>query len=217
MSSVTWTQVHSRKHLISRKYYGVAGIQTITAPALAAYIRASMVGAGGWGAAAVKGYGAAFARVKTTCTPGEQFSAQVGDVVHTNASGVNSTADDTLGDSILKRVIGSVVICKAERGHNTAAGAVSNCVGDTKRAGGAPLVTQQCGTAAGDDADAFPLGFGGPGAVFGPGDYLTHSAAVPGGGGVYLPIDSVLSYPPGHGLICVEFFNRDPAISWPGY
>jgi hypothetical protein len=199
-----WSSLFNQRHLISRTFYGLPGTQTIAAPAHAAFIRVSAVGAGGKGNGAF-GSGAAFARVKAACAPAEQFSVQVGSIAHTSGAG------DALGDSIVKRVTGSVTICKAERG-GTVAGAAGNCVGDVKRSGTASSGFGTVGGAsAGDDADAFPLGFGGRAASF-------FVGAAPGGAGgdnvvVYdngSGFQITFNFPPGDGRVCVEFFDQDP-------
>jgi hypothetical protein len=70
-----------------------------------------------------------------------------------------------------------------------------------------------CGSSAGDDADTFPLGFGGRGAS----RYL---AAAPGGGGwkdmqAYKSNDALyiklFTLYPGAGRMCVEIFDADPS------
>lgn len=197
-----WSELFRERHLISRTFYGVPGTQTITAPAKAAYIRVSGVGAGGSKTNGF-GYGAAFARTKTTCAPGDQYSVQVGDIAHSLDAG------DAAGDSKVTKVSGSVVIMKAERGKGTAAGSSANCTGDVKRSGSAPSGNTG-GAAAGDDADPFPLGFGGRGgaALLGP---------MPGGGGAknYAEYSSGAytfpwTIPAGGGRLCVEFFDQDP-------
>ena len=218
-----WSDLFLHRHLLSRVFYGTPGVQTITAPANATFVRVSMVGAGGWdsntgtGPGGVNGAGAAFARVKTTCTAGESFSIQIGDIAHSKNAG------DALGDSKFTRVTGSVLLCSAARGTSTAPGNASTCTGDTKRTGGAAAGTL-CGPSAGDDVDTFPLGFGGRGAKST--DRASDLAAAPGGGGssrnqVYQSADLTysvyLTYPPGNGRICVEFFDQDPTIQWPGY
>lgn len=227
----TWTSLHLKRHLISRTFYSAIGATAITCPARAAFVRVSLVGAGGWddGRPAnpyggLPGYGAAFARVLTTCTPAETFALQVGDTQHT------ATAGDALGDSIFTRNTGAVVLCKAKRGTSTAAGAASGCVGDTKRSGSAPVQGFNApgpygtapnpvrgGASAGDTGDAFELGFGGRGA----GQSISPG---PGGGGIKRMVSfsglvafDYMDVPPGDGFACVEFFNRDPTISWPGY
>lgn len=219
-----WSDLFNSRHLLSRTFYGTPGGPQIAAPARAAFIRVSMVGAGGWGsepqtvpsAGGQPGYGAAFARVKTTTTPGELFDLQIGGVVGTHDAGGSP------GDSSCTRHVGGTVICKAARGTATAAGNSANCVGDTRRSGSAPTSSggvRVAGFSAGDDADTFPLGFGGRGAS----QFL---AAAPGGGGwknmkVYASPDGsyelFMDFPPGNGRICVEFFDQDPAILWPGY
>jgi hypothetical protein len=207
-----WSDLFNSKHLLSRGFYGASDSGTLTMPPRAAFIRASMVGAGGWDSSAASGIGgaagfaAAFARVKTTCAPGEQFVLSVGTILATHDAGSSG------GDSTLTRVIGSVVICRAARGTATAAGNASNCIGDTKRSGTQSL-------SGGDLADTFSLGFGGRSAQ----PFL---AAAPGGGGtknrqVYRSPDATyllyMTFPPGNGRACIEVFDQDPTIVWPGY
>lgn len=218
-----WSDLFNSRHLISRTFYGTPTGILVTAPPKAAFVRSSMVGAGGWDSAGptipsaggVFGYGAAFARVKATCTPGEGFDLNVGGILFTHDAG------NAGGDSSLARHIGGTVICKAARGTSTAAGAVVDCIGDTKRAGfaPAPVAGQPTGGSSGsDDADTFPLGFGGRGAS----PFL---AAAPGGGGcknwkAYFDgasYELFFDLPPGNGRVCLEFFDQDPAIVWPGY
>lgn len=199
-----WSDLYASKELISRAFYGTPGTQTITAPDKAAFIRASMVGAGGWASGGFGG-GAAFARVKTACAPGDQFVLQVGDVAHSLGAG------DAAGNSQLKTTPGNVVLVKAERGKGTGPGLAVNSTGNVKRDGSAAPGGNVGGAAAGDDADPFPLGFGGRGAqsLLGP---------VPGGGGAqnYVEYAGSGGYQvlwtavPGGGRACVEFFTQDP-------
>lgn len=212
----TWSELHDNRSLISRKFFSVAGTQTITAPAGSAYIRASAVGAGGYydnGAGGnLFGGGAAFARVKTTCAPADQFSVQVGDIVHAIGAG------DAAGDSKVTKVSGSVVILKAERGKGTASpnkGLASNSTGDVKRDGENGGV--QIGGASGSDsADTIQLGFGGrPTTSLSVNTGHSYPAAGPGGGGskanrAILGQDQLWNFVPGPGLVCVEFFKTDP-------
>lgn len=215
-----WSDLFNSRHMLSRRFYGTPGAVTITAPPKSGYIRVSMVGAGGWGsepasgAGGVFGYGAAFARTKVPCAAGDQFTLDIGDINHSRDAG------DSAGDSKCTKVVGAVVICKAERGSRTAAGSSANSVGDTKRSGLGPVPFAgnfQAGASAGDDADTFPLGFGGRGAA----RYL---AAAAGGGGCNNNLryeagayQVFFTLQPGNGRICVEFFDQDPAIIWPGY
>lgn len=222
MTSVTWTQVHRKKHLISRVWYRTPGSTAIVAPAGAAYVRVSMVGAGKEKTGSA-GDGAAFARSTTSgITPGEGFTVQVGD---------KASAGSAAGDSIFTRTTGSVVLTKAKSGQNAGPGLASGCVGDVKRDGSAATHSggEFGGASAGDDADTFPLGFGGPGASqiteLAPGGPRSTPAARGAGGGTGLIgyFDPGNSYsvtvdsPAGHGEVCVEFFNRNPNTSWPGY
>jgi hypothetical protein len=201
-----WSDLYSARHLIDRQFYGTPGSTTITAPAKAAFIRVSLVGAGGWANGGFGG-GAAFARVKTTCAPGDQFSLQIGDTAHTLGAG------DASGDSLLKTTPGNVVLVKAERGKGTGPGLAANSTGDIKRDGSAAGVSQG-GACAGDDADPVPLGFGGRGgkSLMGP---------VPGGGGGKNYVEYAGSggfqflwtIVPGNGRACVEFFDQDPGYA----
>lgn len=209
-----WTDLHKSRNLISRTFYGTPGVQTITAPAGAGIIRASAVGAGAWRTNNFGG-GAAFARVKTTCTPAEQFQIQVGDIAHTLDTG------DSAGDSVVTRVTGTVVILKAVRAIGAAGGLSTSCVGDTKRSGSSTGGTTIGGTSGGDDGDTFALGFGGRGYYQ---DRFSQKflAAAPGGGGakaypVYQSFDGSyvipFNLPPGNGRVCIEFFKTDPGYS----
>jgi hypothetical protein len=217
-----WSDLFAQRHLISRTYYFTRGVTNITVPAKSAYARLSAVGAGGWIiSTGAFGGGAAFARKKTTVTPGETLAVQVGSILHSESAG------DALGDSIVTRVSGSVVLMKAARGTGTGPGLASSSTGDVKRdgspgvtifpSGGGGLSTASHGGAsAGDDADTFPLGFGGRGAI---GDITgNRRGAARGGGGAYRFVfytdggggGSSWTFPPGDGLVCVEFFDQDP-------
>lgn len=210
----SWTDLHQRRRLISQVYYGTPGVQTITAPARAAFIRVSMVGAGGGRSdytAGNLGRGAAFARVKTACAPSDQFSLQIGDHAHAMDAG------DALGDSICTKVTGSVVICKAIRGTAAAPGLASGCVGDVKRNGSGINFNGLGGASGTDETDTYGLGFGGGETGLGGGNGgASNIAAGPGGGGgQYIAYQSggyvwVGVTPNGDGLICVQFFASDP-------
>lgn len=216
----TYTDLYSSRNLLFRQFFPTPGVYALEAVPGAGIVRASCVGAGGVydnaGSPVTKlfGGGAAFAKVKTTCTPGEDFSVQVGDPAHSVGAG------DALGDSKLIRVTGTVTLLSADRGRGTTTpnkGLASNSVGDTKRDGNdsASLVGGASGS---DTADAYSLGFGGRGARYmGVLTGLTrYPAAGPGGGGGLgmlvdeLPTGVYWSYFAGSGLVCVEFFRTDP-------
>lgn len=216
---VFWSDLHSRRHMLSRTFYEVAGSTTLTMPASAAYLRISGVGAGGTGLNAPSGTlgaGAAFARKKLAVTPGQQFTLQVGNRGHDG---------NTLADTILTRVSDSVVVFRAKGANVSSPGLASGSIGDVTRDGSAPMGGDVCGDSAGDDGDTFSLGFGGLGAIVGAAGASTRTAGR-GGGGV---TDSIAytadggsfvintTYLAGLGRACVEIFDQDPAIAWPGY
>jgi hypothetical protein len=207
-----WSTLFPGKALISRTIYEYqASAYLITAPPDAAFIRASMVGAG------CQLAGAAFARVIVGCSPAEQFSLAIGAASGTTAAGGNTT---------LTRVTGSVVICRADGAESGVAGTAAGSIGDTKRDGS--LVTNVSGiwsggAAGSDDADPYPLGYGSAGLYYpGAGGGNQFRPAYPGGGGLI----NILAYQaeddPGyqlfwtiaaaHGRATVEFFNRDPNL-----
>lgn len=205
MSNV-YSVLHRHRHLLSRVFYGdpTIGSITIIAPAKATFIRASAVGAGS-ASGSQAGGGAAFARVKTTTSAGEQFTLSLGNYLITP-------------DTTLVRVTGSVTILKAAGANAQTGGQASNSIGDTKRSGVNANSTGYGGASAGDDADPLPLGFGSRGIS---GEFLGPG---PGGGGwpshlVYKSADATytvaFSHPGGDGRACIEFFDKDPA-SW-GY
>lgn len=210
-----WSDLFKHEHLISRQMFNVPGTTTINAPSNAAYIRVSMVGAGGAAAFENAGWGdgAAFARVTTPCSPGAQFSVQVGDPAHAHTG----TSDTSLGDSIVTRVADSVVICKAERGHGTGPGLAANSVGDIKRDGSSsPDRTKNGGASAGDDGDTYALGFGGRGGGYSKtGDTGFVNGPGPGGGGAYnyaSAAGNTWTTPSGTGRVIVEFYDQDPGL-----
>ena len=207
-----WSDLFKQRNLISRTFYGAPGTSTITTPAGAAIIRVSLVGAGAWRTANF-GAGAAFAKTKAACTPGDQYSIQVGDVAHTLDAG------DAAGDSKVTKVTGSVVIAKAARAQGATRGLASGSIGDVTRDGVNYGGTLYGGASGGDDADDFGLGFGGRGAYS---DRFAQRflAAAPGGGGfkdypIYTsgPFVITWSMPPGNGRVCVEFFKADPGYA----
>lgn len=196
--------------------------QTVIAPAGAGIIRASLVGAGGWRSGGAAGAGAAFARVTTTCTPGESFTAKIGNTANSLDGG------SAAGDTELLRTSGSVQIALAKRG-GTNPGLASASVGDLKRDGEAALAgtsgdigigdvfSYYPGGCPGDLEDDFSLGIGGPRAILGYGVYTIGAHAGCGGVGVtnvYRNIGATFFRQswnnPGHGLMCVEFYRTNP-------
>lgn len=209
-----WSDLFKKEHLISRQIFNVPGSTTINAPSNAAYIRVSMVGAGGAAAFSNAGFGdgAAFARVTTPCAAGAQFTVQVGDPAHSHTG----TADDSLGDSIVTRLSDSVVICKAERGHGTGPGLAVNSVGDVKRDGSSsPDRSKNGGASAGDDSDTYSLGFGGRGGGFNKTTNGFTDGPGPGGGGAYTFYSfspNTWTIPSGAGRVIVDFYDQDPGL-----
>jgi hypothetical protein len=200
----SWTEAFNVPNLISRKFYSAPGTQTIAAPALAGIIRISLVGAGGWDTNTYGG-GAAFARKKSTATPAETFSLQIGDPLHSIGAG------DALGDSKVTRVTGSVLLAKAERGKAPTRGLAANSVGDVVR-DGVDGVYAVGGAPGGDSGDANPLGFGGRGVFWHAYPQLQPSH---GGGGckaeaIIYTSGMIQDECPGAGRICIEFFKIDP-------
>lgn len=197
--------------------------QAVIAPAGAGIIRASLVGAGGANSAGA-GFGAAFARKQTTCTPGESFTAKIGN----NASALD--AGSAAGDTELLRTSGSVQLALAKRGTGTAAGQASASVGDLKRSGGAAQAAQVGvsplggtvwvyfpGGCPGDLDDDYSLGMGGDAPVYGYGYYTAGPMMGCGGVGnapIYRNASStvVVNQPlaAGHGAMCIEFYRTDP-------
>lgn len=208
-----WSDLFNQRHLISRAFFTTPGTTTITAPSNAAYVRVSAVGAGGTSTTQQRtfGGGAAFARATLPCTPGTQFSVQVGDPF--SASGVGNAN----GDSKVTRVNDSVVICQAARGGNTQ-GLASNCIGDIKRDGSpAPDPSSHAGDSAGDDGDTYALGFGGRGAKWNTIVPGWTDGAGPGGGGAgsfltFNTTDNNWSLAGGNGRVCVEFYDQNPGL-----
>jgi hypothetical protein len=204
-----------RRHWFRSTTVNAATISSLAVPQGAKCAIFSAVGAGGWkNGSAIPGGGAAFARTKLiNLTAGETFTIQVGSTKFSIDAGTSA------GDSIITRDTGAVVVCKAARGTGTLvgglgqAGLVADCVGDIKRAGsqGVNTFSQiQGGASGGDDGDLYCLGFGGRGARMG-----RYPAAAHGGGGIYTVLYDAFSskpFQPGAGLICVEFFTKDPGL-----
>lgn len=210
-----WSDLFKKEHLISRQFFDAPGSTTINAPANAAYIRVSMVGAGGAAEFSNAGFGdgAAFARVTMPCAALAQFTVQVGDPAHAHTG----TADDSLGDSIVTRLSDSVVICKAERGHGNSPGLAINSVGDIKRDGSSsPDRSKNGGASAGDAGDTYEMGFGGRGAGWtSSGDTGFVNGPGPGGGGAYSFYSfspNTWTIPSGAGRVIVDFYDQDPGL-----
>lgn len=199
------------RRLISRVVYPhQAGAYTITAPASAAFIRASLVGGGAHLA------GAAFARTKAVATPGETFNLVVGNC----ATVYNGAA----GNTVLTRNTGSVIICRADGAEAGVAGTVAGSIGDTTRAGtvgSAAGAFKFAGQSGGDDLDPYPLGYGGGGAYLEATSVADSGnrwlAAYWGAGGLlnttgYVNADGPIAVNiwPGQGRATVEFFSSDP-------
>lgn len=207
-----WSTFFPGPKLISRTMYGYqASPYAIVAPPGATIIRASMVGGGANQA------GAAFARVKAACTPGEGFTLSVGNCAATLAGAG--------GNTVLTRDTGSVIICRADGAENGVAGSVAGSIGDTKRAGSVYVSGLISGASAGDDADPYPLGYGGDGALIHIINAGSHGNdwryAYPGAGG-WLELPGIWgeeggpgkwSIYPGQGRATVEFFKSDPGYS----
>lgn len=198
---VDWSDRHPTSYsLIQRFYFDVPGaVAAITVPARSSWMRVAASGAGGFRTATVGwGGGAAYAFDAEACTPGDVYTGQVGD-----SQFAKSTADTVAGDSWIKRPGGSVLVY-ADRGRpDGTPGSSANCTGSIKRSGSAPT-SDAGGVSAGDDADPYPLGFGGPGAS----RFLAPFYGAGGGRQVY---DGVTWYnPPGDGRLCVEFYLFNP-------
>ncbi|HKT53686.1 MAG TPA: hypothetical protein VJP88_04500, partial [Caulobacteraceae bacterium] len=148
--------------LIARYVFTTPGAFSVTAPAPpdfafgATYIRAGVSAAGGFrDNAAGWGGGAAFAFAGEACTPGAVYTGQVGDSQHSRPE-----ADDALGDGWLKRPDSSLLVYGDRGRWNGNPGLAANCTGTIKRDGSAATANAG-GASAGDDADPYPLGFGG--------------------------------------------------------
>lgn len=185
--------------LVSRQFFQLpAGPLAIVAPARAIWIRASANGSGGFrdGSPGFGG-GAAFAFDAETCAPGDAFTVQVG-----NPEFARTAANTGLGDSWVKRANASLLV-SADRGRpDGTAGQAANCTGSVTRNGSAGSSVLG-GASAGDLLDDFPLGFGGRGAS-------ATQAAYYGGGGGYNAAGSFPLVAAGCGMVCVEFFLRNP-------
>ena len=217
------------KVLISRQWLreplvdsgGAEVAYSITSPAKATVGRVSALGAGGWfsrsfPAGGPPGGGAAFARTKFSTTPGEGFTAFVGNP-YQNVVSVSTWAVNGDGSSRFIRNAGSVVLCKAAPaiGINSGGaygrrGLASDCIGDVKRDGentdGASL-----GGAPGDQADQQGIGLTFP--QGGKNSLIPVGHGV-GGVGRWRVLGGSETFEweivPGCGLICIEWFTQDP-------
>lgn len=224
----TWTELYSAAVSLRRQWFAsvtpnAATVSTVAVPVGAKCAIISAVGAGGWKLnSPYPGGGAAFARTKLTdLTSGEEFEVQVGSTKYSLDAGSSQ------GDSIVTRVTGALVVCKAARGTGTIVngtyggeqivnggtpGLIADCVGDTKRDGkygnsrGGIYIG---GFSGGDDSDIYSAGFGGRGAQHG-----RTPAAGWGGGGihrfVYDGLGNIKDYPPGAGRVLIHWFTKDP-------
>jgi len=221
----TYTELYSAAESLGRVWFNskTLGVATayngIAAPVGAKCAIISGVGAGGWlENSSVPGGGAAFAKTKLSdIQAGELFSVQVGTPTWTLGTGA------VQGDTVVTRVTGNDVVCRAVRGSgiivNTslivnggAPGLDADCVGTIKRSGkhGNSISGVLIGGESGGDAeDIYSLGFGGRGARVG-----RFPAAGWGGGGihrvVYDPAGSTSIFFAGAGRACIEWFTKDP-------
>lgn len=197
----TWSSLHADEAvLVQVKWLKEPGAYNVTVPAGAKFVRASALGCGGqgdhWGG------GGASARSRVAVTPGDNLVCQVGD---TSTAGV-------AGDSFVKRNDGSV-ICYADRGRGIgSAGLAANSTGDVK-ADGAPGASNIGGAPASDATVYNPAGFGGVA------QSISNTNAADYGGGGHLQGDSdengigivIGAFGAGTGLVCLQFFDSDPA------
>lgn len=186
--------------LIARYVYTTPGGITVPVPLGSTWLRAGAGGAGGFQDSANGwGGGAAYAFAGEACAYGSTYTGQVGDSQFSRPA-----ANTNLGDSWVRRPDASI-LTYADRGRpDGTPGATANCTGSTKRAGSAPTASQG-GASAGDDADPFPLGFGGRGAS----DTV---AAWYGGGGGYSSSGAYYfpQFPAGDGRLVLEFYRYNP-------
>lgn len=184
--------------LIERHYFDTPGAIAITAPPKTGYVRAGAQASGGfkdnadgWGG------GASFAFSAEACAAGATFTGWVGD-----SQFCRSSQNTTSGDSWIRRANSSLLVY-ADRGRpDGSPGLLANCTGTIKRSGSA-AASDAGGASAGDDADQYPLGFGGQGAS------QTFAPWYGGGGGRQTYGSLVWLHPPGDGRLCVEFYSRN--------
>jgi hypothetical protein len=186
--------------IIARTFWHFSGNFNVAVPVGATYMRAGALGCGGLSTEAWGG-GGALARSLVPVVAGENIKIQVGSV-STGGVGGNS--------SVLRN--DNTIICLADRGRGVGAGGLAaNSIGQVTRSGSAGA-SNAGGASASDAADPFPMGFGSPGATV---DQLT--PAGPGGGGRLQGSYNVDSDPIGYweyaagpGLVCIEFFDKNP-------
>lgn len=196
--SVLHSSLFSTGYPLIQRVWVPVGALLVMAPAGSAWVRASAGGAGGFkDDAAGWGGGGAFAFAAEPCLAGDSFHCQTGDTQFTRTS-----SNTVSGDTWVKRGDLSVLVY-ADRGRpNGTAGASANCTGAITRSGVAGGTTQG-GSSAGDDADTYPLGFGGRGAS-------SALAAFYGGGGGYEAGHDFPTFPAGSGRLCLEFYSSNP-------
>lgn len=223
----TWTELFSGAKSLGRIWFpsnnlGSATVYNgIAVPVGAKCGIISAVGAGGWRSSfptLAPGGGAAFARTKLNdLVAGELFNVQVGTPYWSYDAGTAQA------DTIITRVTGNEVVCKAARGTgiliNTSTivnggtpGKAVDCIGDIKRDGKPGNAINNVyigGESGGDKGDKYSLGFGGRGARMG-----RFPAAGWGGGGidgiVYDPAGNNTRFFAGAGRACIEWFSKDP-------
>jgi hypothetical protein len=185
--------------LIARKFFKLAGNFNHAVPVGAIWMRAMALGCGGLSAEAWGG-GGAYARSAVAVVAGENIKVQVGTV---------STAGAP-GNSWVKRN-DDTIICLADRGRGTGPGGqAANSIGDVTRSGAAGSAGIG-GNSGSDAADFASLGFAGLGAL-----YLTRSATPGGGGALQIRYGSdgeasgYWESGAGAGMVCLEFFDRNP-------
>lgn len=189
--------------LILRKWFKVPGTFNFAVPAGASWMRASVLGAGGYGDQ--YSGGGAYVRSRVQVTPAENLVIQVG---------ATSTAT-VAGDSFVKRNSG-LIIAYADRGRGSGvAGQASNSTGDSRRSGVAGSSVAPGGLPASDVLETDPV-FGAGSAIYNASSALI--AATAGGGGfLYYNLDAEgelqrPGHPGGFGLVCLSFFDANPGL-----
>jgi len=199
--AVIWTEVFPLGYpLLGRVFLDApGGPVAVQAPSGAVFVRAAVSGAGGFPDDVLRwGGGAAYAFRAEACAPGDVFTAQIGDSQFSRP-----TADTVAGDSWVKRP-NSTVLVYADRGrHSGTRGLAVNSQGAIRR-DGTDATADAGGPSAGDDADIYPLGFGGKGADIALAPYFG------GGGGRSTYPGFAWNYPAGDGRVCLEFYRINP-------
>lgn len=219
----------SQNLFLFRKAFLSGAANDVIIPSACGFVRIGAVGAGGWhgwvNGVGIFGGGSAYAFDKFAVNPNEHLTVQVGDTTHSQDNG------DSLGNSIVTRVTGSVVKVLADRGRGGTTGGnkglASNCTGSVKRDGSDGATTSTSGggiynggASGGDDIDTFPLGFGGRGAQLDMSLATYALAAERGGGGAMTvglfpggqPASPATDFPAGAGKVIIEFFRSDPGF-----